>query len=93
VNKTKYVVIDFNCGWGTTMEQMFIFSDLIKHNDFVYALEGTPEVVSAGFISLRKDIDGNMKVSAHGKSMSLGVESREQDTKIAAHLLGLSKRG
>lgn len=47
--------------------------------------------VSAGFISFGIDEDGNPTCKCYGKSISLGLESHEEeDTELAQHQLGFS---
>jgi len=76
--RTKYIVFDFDA-----IEDMIIFSGLHTHDQIANNfLRYTP--ISAGFIEIN---DG--KPFCYGKSISLELESREIDTKIALRVLNL----
>ena len=63
----KYIRTSNNC--------IIVFSGAMKHSDFKHM-----NPVSAGFISIGVDKDGNPDCSCYGKSESLGLESDEQDS-------------
>ncbi len=70
----KYVIID-GCA--------IIFSAAIQHKDMVgYNKKAT----GAGFVRFRSDVDEYgetiIKADAYGKSVSLGIESQEKDSRI-----------
>jgi len=66
----KYVVTDEN--------DFAMFSKLSNHNDVARGLYGTP--VGAGFCNLRQKVDSeDVSVNCYGRSISLGIKSREED--------------
>lgn len=68
LNPAKYVIVD-GCA--------IIFSAAIQHKDMVgYNKKAT----GAGFV--RFVFDDEIKVVAYGKSISLGIESQEKDSRI-----------
>ena len=69
----KYVITEHN--------NFAIFSKGTNHGDIGKELHGDP--VGAGFCTLRKhgDLD-NINIHCYGESISLGIESREEDEKI-----------
>lgn len=82
MKSTKYIVFDTDL-----LEEMFIFGDTIQHNDVARMLGVRDKIISAGFIQVSED-----KAAAYGKSISLGVESREEiDSQIANRVLGLER--
>jgi hypothetical protein len=67
----KYVIID-RCA--------IIFSAAIQHKDMVGYNE---KATGAGFVRFYYDEKENeIKVTAYGESISLGIESQEEDTDI-----------
>ena len=74
--KGKYVILD-----GYLCELPFIFHNSISHDNFAQALSHLGKPVSAGFVDV---VDG--EVSAHGKSYSLKLGSRPQDSDIIHRL-------
>ncbi len=74
--KTKYVITDHNI--------IIIFPDYLEHRQF-----SSFNPVSAGFISIGVNGKGAMVCQCYGKSISLGLESREGDTKIAMQQLNM----
>jgi len=82
VKTIKYVVIEEPTLIG---EAMYVFPDYVQHKDFVYDMDAEDKVVSAGFLYFSVD-DGEIKVEAYSKSVSLGVESRDYDSRIAQRM-------
>lgn len=78
MNSAKYVVLDYQ-GFDT----IFMFPGFIGHSDFVGSFIN-PVVISAGFIEF---YDNN--VTTYGKSVSLGIGSRPEDSKLAKRALCL----
>jgi hypothetical protein len=69
--KQKYII--------TRNREIIVFPEMIQHSDF-----SDWEPISAGFISFGVNKDGNPTCSCHGRSISLGLDSRpEEDTLIA----------
>mgnify|MGYP000004705513 FL=1 len=70
----KYVIID-GCA--------IIFSAAIQHKDMVGFNE---RATGAGFVNFTTEIDSYgetiIKANAYGKSISLGIESQEGDSRI-----------
>ncbi len=74
LSAAKYVIVD-DCA--------IIFSAAIQHKDMVgYNKKAT----GAGFVRFRAEIDEYgetiIKADAYGKSVSLGIESQEKDSRI-----------
>jgi len=74
--KKKYVI--------TRDEVIIVFPELIEHRKF-----SNFEPVSAGFISFGTGAHGQMTCQCYGESISLGIESRPEDTSIAMQQLGM----
>jgi hypothetical protein len=75
LNPAKYVIVD-GCA--------IIFSAAIQHKDMVGHNE---KATGAGFVRFLTEIDeyyGDtiIKIQAYGKSISLGIESQEEDSRI-----------
>ena len=68
--KTKYII--------TKNNEIVVFSELLQHSVFEFF-----EPISAGFISFGINEKGNFSCFCYGKSISLGIESRPEDTDIA----------
>lgn len=69
----KYIVTENN--------DFAIFTKLSNHNDVARDLYGKP--VGAGFCNIRQEADSErVNVHCYGRSVSLGIESREEDEKI-----------
>jgi hypothetical protein len=74
LSAAKYVIID-GCA--------IIFSAAIKHSDMVGFNE---KATGAGFVRFTSEVDEYgeriIKANAYGKSISLGIESQEKDSRI-----------
>ena len=74
LNPAKYVIVD-GCA--------IIFSAAIQHKDMVGYNE---KATGAGFVRFTTEVDSYgetiIKVIAYGKSISLGIESHEEDSRI-----------
>lgn len=68
--KAKYI--------KTKDNKIIVFSDLQNHDEFK-----TFNPVSAGFISIGIGDDRNPDCTCYGDSVSLGLKSMEDDTKLA----------
>ena len=70
----KYVIVD-GCA--------IIFSAAIQHKDMVGYNE---KATGAGFVRFTTEVDSYgetiIKANAYGKSISLGIESQEKDSRI-----------
>jgi hypothetical protein len=95
----KYIVVKIFCGL-MDMETPIIFPAYVGHNDMARSLGITPDdVLAAGFVGLStKEIHVNclapyseVTVTAYGKSTSLGVESREEDSRLLQKALALDE--
>ena len=79
MNRIKYVIA--LSGYFGTTENAIILDSVISHDEIGIDPD---KIVSAGFFSwsIEKDSCGNqrIKVNAFGKSVSLGKESREEDS-------------
>lgn len=84
INRTKYIIFDSGLN-----DEIVIFSDMQEH---AHIARGLGMIVSAGFISIGFNEDGQLDASCFGKSVSLDVESRpEIDSKIARKALGFDQ--
>jgi hypothetical protein len=74
LDPAKYVIVD-GCA--------IIFSAAIQHKDMVGFNE---KATGAGFVSFTTEVDSYgetiIKANAYGKSISLGIESQEGDSRI-----------
>ena len=74
LNPAKYVIVD-GCA--------IIFSAAIQHKDMVGYNE---KATGAGFVRFTTEVDSYgeniIKVIAYGNSISLGIESQEDDSRI-----------
>lgn len=73
--KTKYI--------KTKNKEIIMFGEIIQHSSFK-----NREPLSAGFISFGLDSDGNPTCTCYGNSISLGLESDEEDTELARFQFG-----
>ena len=74
--KTKYIV--------TNTGEIIIFPGLLQHSEFKCF-----NPISAGFISFGVNEQGNPSCTCYGESVSLGLESREEDTQMAKRQLNM----
>lgn len=82
-SKTKYIVVDSGMS-----DDMHIFPSHLNHNNVADKIGG--RVISAGFLSIDPDKNGDVEISCYGKSISLNVDSRpEIDTYLAYQTLGV----
>jgi len=70
MSKAKYI--------RTSDNDIVVFGMGMKHSNFRHL-----DPVSAGFISIGVDKDGNPSCSCYGNSESLGITSMEGDSKLA----------
>jgi hypothetical protein len=63
--------------------EIIVFSEAIFHSEF-----RNMNPVSAGFISFGINEEGNPTCSCYGESISLRLQSDEEDTELAQHQLG-----
>lgn len=83
MSKAKYVTGEVKTDYGT-IATAICFGDVLNHSDFANKFT---EIWGAGFFY----IDQAGAVTAYGKSVSLGVESRpEQDAKMIEKALVLN---
>jgi hypothetical protein len=76
MQKVKYI--------KTKDKEIIVFGEIMVHSDFK-----NRNPISAGFISFGINKDGNPTCSCYGKSISLGLQSDEEDTILAQRQLGL----
>ena len=69
--KVKYI--------RTKNNGFIMFSLLVNHSDMARMIRD--EVVSAGFVNFGNDECGNIQFECYGKSVSLGLESKDDDSK------------
>jgi len=78
MNVAKYVIVNGGMFWNETA---IVFDKEISHEFF----EG--RAVSAGFVEFGKTKDGKIEVCAYGKSDSLHLKSREEDSDLICKAL------
>lgn len=83
-DKTKYITFE-----DAGLEQMVIFGNLMQHRDVAHMMGVEDKIISAGFISVGHNREGDVVAQAYGRSISLSVDSRKEDDKLAMRLLGL----
>lgn len=77
IYKTKYVI--------TKNKEIIVFPELLQHSDFKHF-----SPISAGFISIGINEQGNPSCSCYGESISLGLKSNpEEDTELAKRQLNM----
>jgi hypothetical protein len=100
MENSKYIVVEIFCGpvgMKMEMETPILFPAYIGHIDMARSLGITPDdVLAAGFVQiatkehLHCDLPFHVvEVTAYGKSTSLGVESREEDSDLIRKALAL----
>lgn len=77
---TKYIIMRGAFG----EEKAVIFDELMSHDFF----KGF--AISAGFVAFSKTKDGKIEVFAYGKSDSLNLESRKEDSDLICKALNNS---
>lgn len=85
--KSKYV--SYEAGWT---ENALVFSESVGHDEIAAMIKNTypgSKILGAGFVSVEVTKDLDVKVKAYGKSTSLKLESRPEDTKLIQFALGL----
>lgn len=78
----KYIIVDT----GQVVVPI-LFSDVVAHTEIANKVGG--QVLSAGFCSVSINEQLQPRYVCWGKSVSLGVSSREQDNDILNRYLGL----
>ena len=81
----KYIIFDSPSG----IEEPVIFSELQAHSDMVRCVHSRfpgLNVVAAGFCRFVVDKDYHVVVSCWGKSVTLGVSSRSEDSELLARV-------
>lgn len=81
MNDAKYVIVN---GGMFGDETAIVFDKMISHEFF------KGRAVSAGFVGFGKTKDGKIEVCAYGKSDSLNVESRKEDSNLICKALNNS---
>lgn len=76
----KYIILD-----GHLHDIPVLFPASLEHAEMADDLKHLGEPLSAGFVDLMYDGSG---VSAHGRSTSLGISSRPEDSEIIGRFLG-----
>lgn len=78
MNDAKYVIVN---GGMFGNETAIIFDKMISHEFF------KGRAISAGFVGFGKTKDGKIEVCTYGKSDSLNVESRAEDSDLICNAL------
>ena len=84
--KAKYIVIDV---YGSRAELPVVFSELQKHADIANSFDHVGKVISAGFVQISSD----GYYQCYGDSYSLGIGSRDNDSKLLNKMLGGNTNG
>lgn len=69
-------------------ERLIFFPHSLPHSAIATML-GNAKVVAAGFLSLVTNTQGKISVNCYGRSQSLDVGSRPEDSRLAAKVLHL----
>lgn len=76
----KYIVVD-----GNLSDTIYLFPGHVQHADFAQTVGATKDILlSAGFVSHSKD-----GLNCYGRSVSLDLASRSEDTKLLMREFGL----
>ena len=78
MDDAKYVIVN---GGMFGDETAIVFDKMISHEFF------KGRTISAGFVGFGKTKDGKIEVCAYGKSESLNVESRKEDSDLICKAL------
>ena len=81
MNDAKYVIVH---GGMFGNETAIVFDKTISHEFFKWC------AISAGFVGFSKTKDGKIEVCAYGKSDSLNIESRKEDSDLICKALNNS---
>ncbi len=76
----KYIIIKISA-----FEVAILFEGVISHDDFLRSFS-KDRIVSAGFFQVITK-DSKLSVSTYGKSVSLGLKSREEDKRLVEKVL------
>jgi hypothetical protein len=83
---TKYIILkEVKTKYGSADLVPIIFPDILTHDIVANHFGGKENVESAGFMSMgmaEEDSDELREYSAWGKSVSLGVESKDDDARL-----------
>jgi len=74
----KYIMVNT----FLSSHNVIIFSGCISHDEMVRSVPAVSEVLSAGFIDFDVDKNGEVSPRCHGKSTSLNIGSRPEDSVI-----------
>lgn len=64
-----------------------IFPKLINHDEMAKRIGD--KILSAGFVNFRRNEEGDIVAQAYGSSITLNLESREEDSKIITRHMNL----
>ena len=80
MNKMKYIIVD-----NGLYNSVIIFDHIVKHNEMAQKMHAIESVVSAGFIEI---VDG--KFQCYGRSVSLDIKSRPEDSDYINKFMGVA---
>jgi hypothetical protein len=84
---TKYVIFkELEGQYGAIYNVPIIFPDVLTHVDLADSHGGKENVLSAGFLSVGQDENGNPSYRTYGESISLGVKSRPEDKRLVTRV-------
>lgn len=79
--KMKYIIVD-----SQYIDEPYIFPDHINHSDFARLFD-PQKVISAGFV-----LSSTNGITCYGRSESLNIGSRSEDTDIINKMLGVDRQ-
>lgn len=80
MNKMKYIIYDTGL-----YDAVIIFDHIAQHNQVAQKMYAIESVVSAGFVDI---VDG--KFECYGKSISLDIKSRPEDSEYVNKFMGVA---
>lgn len=93
-DRVKYIIVEIN-----GLETPVLFPNWVEHHHVAQAFGGKDRVLSAGFVDIEGDPEPlgkaseifpsrhGLKVSCHGRSQTLGKESKDNDRIFIQNLL------
>lgn len=77
--EAKYIVTYHN-----RLETIFMFPSFVTHSEFAERMSlPRSAVLSAGFVAIGVDVNGEPSISTYGESISLDKKSRPEDKRLA----------
>jgi len=80
MNDRKYIIVK-----ESTFKTAILFEGVLSHDDFLKVYD-KDDIVSAGFFQVYIK-DGELCVSTYGKSTTLELESKKEDSRLIERIL------